>query len=44
MKKENIDELYQEKLKNFNEVPDEKVWKAISNSLDKKIALKIRIK
>lgn len=36
MKKENIDELYREKLKNFNEVPDEKVWKAISNSLDKK--------
>jgi hypothetical protein len=36
MKKENIDELYQEKMKNFNEVPDEKVWKAISNSLDKK--------
>ena len=36
MKKENIDKLYQEKLKNFNEVPDEKVWKAISNSLDKK--------
>ena len=24
MKKENIDKLYQEKLKNFNEVPDEK--------------------
>ncbi|MGB5429684.1 hypothetical protein [Eudoraea sp.] len=36
MKKDNIDKLYQEKLKNFNEVPDEKVWKAISNSLDKK--------
>ena len=36
MKKENIDKLYQEKLKNFNEVPDEKVWKAISTSLDKK--------
>ena len=36
MKKENIDKLYQEKLKNFNEVPDERVWNAISNSLDKK--------
>ena len=36
MKKENIDKLYQEKLKNFNEVPDERVWKAISTSLDKK--------
>lgn len=36
MKKENIDKLFQEKLKNFNEVPDEKVWKAISDSLDKK--------
>lgn len=36
MKKENIDKLFQEKLKNFNEVPDEKVWKAIATSLDKK--------
>ncbi len=36
MKKENIDKLYQEKLKNFNKVPDEKVWKAIATSLDKK--------
>jgi hypothetical protein len=35
MKKENIDKLYQEKLKDFKEVPDEKVWKAISASLDK---------
>jgi len=40
MKKDNIDKLYQEKLKNFNEVPDEKVWKAISNSLDKKKKLR----
>jgi len=36
MKKENIDKLYQEKLKDFKEVPDEKVWKAISASLDSK--------
>jgi len=36
MKKDNIDKLFQEKLKNFNKVPDEKVWKAISTSLDKK--------
>jgi len=36
MKKEQIDKLYQEKLKDFNQVPDEKVWKAISTSLDKK--------
>lgn len=36
MKKENIDKLYQEKLKDFKEVPDEKVWKAISASLDKR--------
>lgn len=35
MKKETIDKLYQEKLKDFKEVPDEKVWKAISASLDK---------
>ncbi|WP_297796827.1 hypothetical protein [uncultured Eudoraea sp.] len=36
MKKDNIDKLYREKLKDFNEVPDEKVWEAISASLDKK--------
>ena len=40
MKKENIDKLFQEKLKDFNEVPDEKVWKAITTSLDKKKKLR----
>src|SRR5210317_1457682 len=36
MRKDSIDKLYQEKLKNFSEVPDEKVWKSIAASLDKK--------
>lgn len=36
MKKENIDKLYQKELKDFSKVPDERVWKAISASLDKK--------
>ena len=36
MKKNSIDKLYQEKLKNFSKVPDEKVWKSIAASLDKK--------
>lgn len=36
MKKDRIDKLYQEKLKDFDEVPDEKVWQAISASLDKR--------
>ncbi len=36
MKKENIDKLYQKELKDYSEVPDEKVWQAISASLDKK--------
>lgn len=35
MSKKNIDDLFQEKLKDFGEIPDEKVWKAISSSLDK---------
>lgn len=35
MSKKNIDDLFQEKLKDFDEVPDERVWKAIASSLDK---------
>lgn len=36
MDKKNIDELFREKFKTFGEVPNEKVWTAIENSLDKK--------
>ncbi|NNE76229.1 MAG: outer membrane beta-barrel protein [Pricia sp.] len=36
MSKKNIDKLFQEKFKDFEEVPDEKVWNAIENSLDRK--------
>ena len=36
MKEENIDKLYQKQLKDFSEIPDERVWKSISASLDKK--------
>ncbi len=32
----NLDHLFQEKLKSFEDVPDEKVWKSIEASLDKK--------
>ncbi len=32
----NLDDLFREKLKTFREVPDEKVWTAIENSLNKK--------
>lgn len=35
MSKKNIDDLFQEKLKDFDEAPDERVWKAIAASLDK---------
>jgi len=34
--KKNIDHLFQEKLKNFHETPDEKVWENIEASLNKK--------
>ncbi len=34
--KKNIDHLFQEKLKDFHEVPDPKVWKSIEASLDNK--------
>lgn len=36
MGKKNLDRLFQEKFKDFSEVPDEKVWKNISTSLDGK--------
>lgn len=36
MGKKNLDQLFQEKLSDFSEVPDEKVWQSIEASLDKK--------
>lgn len=36
MSKKNLDKLFQEKFKDFGEVPDEKVWDAIEASLNKK--------
>lgn len=36
MSKQNLDKLFQEKLKNFEETPDEHVWTSIEASLDKK--------
>ncbi len=36
MRKKNLDKLFQEKLQNFSEAPDEKVWHSIEASLDKK--------
>jgi hypothetical protein len=36
MKKKNIDELFKERFRDFDEIPDEKVWKAIEASLNKK--------
>jgi hypothetical protein len=36
MKKDPIDKLFEEKLKDYSEVPDDKVWKAIEASLDGK--------
>lgn len=36
MEKNNLEKLYQEKLKDFREIPDEKVWESIATSLDKK--------
>jgi len=34
--KKNIDELFQEKLKDFSGIPEDKVWQSIETSLDKK--------
>ncbi len=36
MEKNNLEKLYQEKLKDFREIPDEKVWESIAASLDRK--------
>ncbi len=36
MKKNNLDDLYREKLKDFQELPDATVWARIAASLDKK--------
>lgn len=36
MGKKNLDKLYQEKLKDFSDLPDEKVWQSIEASLDEK--------
>lgn len=36
MKKDPIDRLFEEKLKDYSEVPDHKVWKAIETSLNKR--------
>jgi len=36
MNKNNFDEFFREKFKEFGEVPDNKVWEAIESSLDKK--------
>ena len=36
MNKKNLDKLFQEKLKDYRESPDERVWQSIQNSLDQK--------
>jgi|SRR5690554_856689 len=36
MNKNNLDKLFQEKLADFQELPDEKVWRSIEASLEKK--------
>ncbi len=36
MAKKKLDELFQERFKDFEQMPDDKVWKAIEASLDKK--------
>ena len=36
MNKKNLDKLFQEKLKDYKEAPDERVWQSIQNSLDQK--------
>ncbi len=36
MNKKNLDKLFQEKLKDFRQIPDEKVWKSIERSLDQR--------
>lgn len=41
MSEKNLDRLFQEKLKDFEEIPEEKVWDDISTSLDKKKSRKV---
>tara|TARA_R110002012_G_scaffold263456_2_gene446538 strand:- start:203891 stop:205423 length:1533 start_codon:yes stop_codon:yes gene_type:complete len=41
MNKKSIDELFRERFREFDEVPDEKVWKAIEASLEKKKSRKV---
>ncbi|WP_047417736.1 outer membrane beta-barrel protein [Cellulophaga sp. Hel_I_12] len=41
MNKKSIDELFRERFREFDEVPDEKVWKAIKASLEKKKSRKV---
>ncbi len=36
MGKKNLDKLFQEKFKNFSELPDESLWQSIETSLDQK--------
>ena len=36
MKKKSIDKLYQEKLQDYGQIPDEHVWESIASSLDGK--------
>jgi len=36
MGKKNLDQLFQEKFKDFSDIPEERVWGKISDSLDKK--------
>ena len=36
MNKNNLDKLFQEKLKDFREVPDERVWESVEQSLDQR--------
>ncbi|WP_165749362.1 outer membrane beta-barrel protein [Cellulophaga sp. Z1A5H] len=41
MSKKNLDELFREQFRDFDEVPDEKVWMAIEESLDQNKSRKI---
>tara|TARA_R110002033_G_scaffold169897_4_gene211498 strand:- start:34291 stop:35838 length:1548 start_codon:yes stop_codon:yes gene_type:complete len=41
MNKKNVDELFKERFRDFEEIPDEKVWSAIEVSLEKKKSQKI---
>tara|TARA_R110002050_G_scaffold15706_3_gene48098 strand:+ start:43882 stop:45426 length:1545 start_codon:yes stop_codon:yes gene_type:complete len=41
MNKKNVDELFKEQFRDFEEIPDEKVWSAIEVSLEKKDSRKI---